>query len=206
MDDDNANTPEENETNSGKYVDINFPGLTVSVKGIDMGWDSDHINDSVYTANGDSAFFNLYPGDWMDNKIFKIKEIDYDLIGLFVCTETNIGVDSERYIEVPFCLLSSWKNFKTDWQQIDLKKGNYYFGPGDGIGEPQISYNLEELKAAVGESCDEEWYNEFQKAESLEDISSYLFTSNYTYKIVVRNRKTAVKLERYIVFYTPTSC
>lgn len=189
--------------NDGDWVDINFPGLTVSVQDIDMGSYDDMNNDSTI---GKTAYFDLYPGDWMFDKNFKIKNEKWDLVRLYVRTEVHIGIDSKQIMEVPFCVLNSWKNHVNKWQRVELKKGKYNFGSGDVIDNAVINYTIDELKEAIEVDCDERWVEEFKNTKSLEDISNYLFTSSYTYKFVVRNSKTGEKLERFIVFYTPTHC
>ncbi|NRA11201.1 MAG: hypothetical protein HRT57_04510 [Crocinitomicaceae bacterium] len=60
------------------------------------------------------------PGsDWMENKSFKMDD-GWEVQEIWTRTETHIGFDSKRYIEVPFCVLQKWKHHQTEWEQVEF--------------------------------------------------------------------------------------
>jgi hypothetical protein len=153
----------------------------------------------------DTAFFNLWPGDWMEDKVVKLKDDDSEIIEMYVQSVSVIGVDSDRMIEVPFCALSGWKNSTSSWKQIQPKNNEFHFESFDQESEPLI-VELDELKNELMNSCGEGWYEEYADADSLSQIPYWDFTDRYNYKIITRDLSSGEITEHIFVFFTPTSC
>lgn len=187
-------------------VHIEFDELTVLLEDIEMGWnDMSSPDDKLYKADS-IAYFNLYPGDWMYDKYFQIKEPEYEPIELYVQIVNHVTIDTERLVEVPVCVLTGWKNYTSNWIPVPIKNGVLKFDSQVNIEEAPIEYSLEELKAAVNEMCGEAWLNDIDQIQSEKNLPVSVFTSQYNYKIVARNTITGKTIERFIVFYTPVTC
>jgi hypothetical protein len=187
-------------------IRVEFDELTIILENIEMDWEGSHLSDDKLYKTDSIAYFNLHPGDWMYDKTLQIEETEYDQIELYVQIVNHVGIDSERSIEMPFCVLSNWKNYTSGWVKIPSKNGELMFDSQIEIVEKNIKYSLSEFKTAVSKSCGKEWLEEIRHIEVLEDLPTSDFTSQYNYKILVRNTKTGKTLERIIVFDTPTSC
>lgn len=194
------------EVESSAFIELSFTGLTLIIEYIEMGWDDmDSYDDRTCEADT-IAYFNLYPGDWMDNKTFEILESEYDEIEIHVQEVVEVSLTTDRPIEVPFCVISNWKKSTSDWIKIEQESAKLSFGSIPDFNTNPIVYNAEELKKAVKASCGDEWYEDVRNIDNHEDLPSSEFTSQYTYKIIARNSITGKTIERLLVFYPPTSC
>lgn len=221
----NTNTPAINDTESPghKFLSVNetpaktenvewqqiqFADLTILLEEIEMGWDEMYLtkNDSVYSTGSDTAYFDLWPGDWFFDKEFKVEQPEFDKIELYEKITFKMAMNSNRSIEVPFCVIYDWKTFETEWSQIQLDNDELKFMSNEKGTNAVINFTVEEFKAAVKEHCGTEWYNEIKNIKSIDELPSELFTSRYTFKIVARISKTGRVVEKFIVFNTPTSC
>lgn len=199
-----SNPVENNETQKIQYSD-----LTILLEKIDMGWESmsPRGDDSVYVTDKDTAYFDLFPGDWFYDKKFKIEQSDFDKIELYEKIIYRMAMKSKLTTEdVPFCVIYNWKTFESEWSQIQFKNDELKFRSNEEKINPVISFTVEEFKAAVKENCGIEWYNEIKSIKTRNQLPSELFTTTYIFKIVARNSKTGDIIEKFIVFETPTSC
>jgi hypothetical protein len=193
---------ENNETQKIQYSD-----LTISLEKIDMGWENNLMgNDSIYLTDKDTAYFHLFPGDWFYDKKFKIEQSEFDQIELYEKISYKMAMNSNRSIEVPFCVIYNWKTFESEWSRIQLDNDELKFRSNREGTNAVINFTVEEFKAAVKEHCGIEWYNEIKGIKSMDKLPSDLFISAYIFKIVARNSKTGDLIEKFIVFETPTSC
>lgn len=202
-------TPAKTEIN--RWQQIQFTDVTLLVEEIEMGWydmyGSD--NDSVYTTTSDTAYFDLWPGQWFYDKAFKVVQSEFDQITLYEKITYNMAINSDGSIvtqDVPFCLMYHWKTFESEWSKIKMDQGDFRFKSNENNINPVINYTIEEFKAAVKEHCGEDWYNEIKQIKSMDKLRSELFTSYYTFKIVLRNSATGKSIKKFIVFNPPTSC
>lgn len=186
---------------------IQFSDLTILLEKIDMGWENNLMgNDSIYLTDKDTAYFYLFPGEWFDDKKFQIEQSEFDKIELYEKRTYKMAMNSNRSIEVPFCVINNWKIFESEWSLIQLDKDELKFRSNEEGTNAVINFTVEEFKAAVKEHCGIEWYNEIKGIKSIDKLPSELFISRYIFKIVARKSKTGDLIKKYIVFKTPTSC
>ena len=200
-----SNSVESNGTQKIQYSD-----LTILLEKIDMGWDGNlRGNDSIYITDKDTAYFDLYPGDWFYDKKFKIEQSEFDKIELYEMRSYKMAMNSNGSIvkeDVLFCVIYNWKTFESEWSQIQLDNDELKFRSNEEGTNAVINFTVEEFKAAVKEHCGIEWYNEIKGIKSMDKLPSELFISTYIFKIVARNSKTGDIINKFIVFETPTSC
>ena len=189
-------------------VEVKFSNLSILLKDIDMSWkDEYNINDNIYETKKDTAFFYLNPGDWMYGKSFKIEQTTFDEIELYEQIEVKIAIETKRELEVPICILEDWKGYTSKWKKNQIDKKDLKFPIDQEKTEDHpISFTLDEFKLAVEKHCGIEWLNEIRNIESLNKLPTSFFTTRYIYKIKLKNSKTNEVVEKFIVFYTPTSC
>lgn len=186
---------------------IHYSDLTILLEKIDMGWENNLTgNDSIYLTNKDTAYFHLFPGDWFYDKKFKIEQSEFDKIELYEKISYTMAMNSNRSIEVPFCVIDNWKTFESEWKQIQLDNNELKFMSNEESINAVINFTVEEFKAAVKQHCGIEWYNEIKNIKSMDQLPSELFITTYTFKIVARKSKTGEIIRKFIVFETPTSC
>lgn len=187
---------------------IQYSDLTIVMEKIDMGWDDmdDWENDSIYTTDKDTAYFNLFPGEWFYDKKFKVEQSEYDKIELYEKVSYEMAMHSNQEIDVPFCVIYNWKTYESEWNKIQLDKNELKFMSNEEWIDAEIHFTVEEYKSAVKDRCGIEWYNEIKHIKSIEKLPSELFTTSYIFKIVAQNSKTGGQIVKYIVFNTPTSC
>jgi hypothetical protein len=198
-------------TENVKWQQIQFADLTIFLEEIEMGWDEMYRtkNDSVYSTISDTAYFDLWPGDWFFDKEFKVDQPEFDKIDLYEKITFNMAMNSNSSIvkeDVPFCVIYNWKTFESEWSQIQLDNDELKFMSNEEGTNAVINFTVEEFKAAVKEHCGIDWYNEIKDIKSTDKLPSELFTSSYTFKIVARNSKTGRVVEKFIIFNPPTSC
>lgn len=195
------------ETDVMKWQEIQFAEVSILIEEIEMGWHEIYVtkNDSIYSTTSDTAYFDLWPGDWFYDKAFKLEQTEFDQIALYEKISYNMAMNSKRIIEVPFCVIYNWKTFESEWSEIQLDNKELKFMSNEEATQAVINFTLEEFKSAVKEECGIEWYNEIKDIQSIDTLPSELFISNYTFKIVARNSKTGQVIEKFLVFNTPTS-
>lgn len=196
---------------NAKWLQIQFTDLTILVEEIDMGWHEMYLtkNDSVYSTTSDTAYFDLWPGEWFYDKKFNVEQSEFDQIELYEKITFNMAMNSNGSIvkdDVPFCLMHSWKTFESEWSLIQLDNDELKFMSNEQGTNAVINFTVEEFKTAVKEHCGIDWYNEIKNIKSMDKLPSELFTSSYTFKIVARNSKTRRIVEKFIIFNSPTSC
>lgn len=191
-----------------KWQQIHFNGITILVEEIEMGWDDMYgtNNDSIYTTISDTAYFDLWPGEWFFDKTFKIEQTEFDKIELYENVTYNMAINSNLPVDVPFCVLYDWKTYESGWNKIQLKQDDLKFLTKENELHVKIDFTLEEFKSAVKENCGIEWYNEIKDIKTVDKLRSEIFTSRYTFKIVAKNSRTGRVVKKFIVFNTPTSC
>lgn len=193
--------------NTNDDVKIKFPDLTISIKGVDMNWKDDYNpNDNVYEAKIDTAYFDLNPGDWFYEKSFVIEEPEFDQIELYAQFEVNVAITTNREIEVPMCIIEDWKCYTSKWTKYKVDRKDLKFPIIEENKDNIIDFTIEELKLAVGKHCGSEWLSEIRNIQSRDKLPTSFFVTKYIFKIKARNSKTNQVIEKFIVFYTPTSC
>lgn len=185
-------------------ITVKFDDCTLSMEYIEL---QNFTSNGYLEAQGNTAEFDLMPGsDWMEDKAFKMTD-GWEVQQIWTRTETHLGFNSERIIEVPFCVLQDGKHIQTDWEQIEFEIGNPKFSEFyQSDTYPDIEYNVEEFKEAVLNNCGEDWYNEIKEIVSIESLKPSHFLSNYQYKIVIVNPESGIKKELFLIFNTPMSC
>lgn len=202
---DNEDTDQPSET---KWIKIRYADVIIAIEAMDMGWDSMFRtkNDSLYKTDSDTAYFDLWPGDWFFDKLFKIENPEYDKIELYEKNISHFALNSNRIIEVPFCVLSNWKEFETDWARIQFTDNEYKFNSSEDETEIDTEFDINEFKVAIKDNCDDKWFEEFKNVQTKKGLRSEIFTSQYIFRIIMRNSKTGKSIKKFIVFNTPTSC
>ncbi|MFB9079045.1 hypothetical protein ACFFLS_09895 [Flavobacterium procerum] len=205
------NNPESQD--SDRDFRIKFPDLTLFLKDIDMSCREEYNEIAKsYEATQDTIFFDLFAGDWMNDKSFKIEQPQVGEIEFYGKYEMRIGINTEREIEVPFCVLEDWKKYTSEWVKIDVDQDDLRFPITDilenhsKMPKNPIPYTLDELKAAVNKHCGADWYDEIKNVQTIDKVPVDFFEYRYIYKIKTKNIKTNKVIEKYLVFYTPTSC
>ena len=188
------------------WIQINFDGLTVQMEEADMSWEGEESDGDYTFTRNDTAWFYLYPGDWMFDNELKIFDSKFDQIQLYTREVVNVGVDSERMIEVPFCVMGNWKSSVSQWVEIKGKDGLFVFESDVDYLTDAINYSLDDFMVAVTSNCGNEWYEEMLIYTSVDSLPTSEFTSEYQYKIVARNSESGESIEKILIFYTPTSC
>lgn len=203
-----VNNNDTDQPSEPKWIKIRYSNVTIAIEAMEVGWDSMYRtnNDSLYKTDTDTAYFNLWPGEWFFDKLFKIENPEYDEIELYEKSISHFALNSNRIIEVPFCVLSNWKGFETDWARIQFTDNQYKFNSSEDETEIDTDFDIEEFKAAIKDNCDDAWFEEFKDVKTKKGLKSEIFTSQYIFKIVMRNTKTGKSIKKYIVFNTPTSC
>ncbi|MFT5780370.1 MAG: hypothetical protein ACI837_003332 [Crocinitomicaceae bacterium] len=189
-----------------KWTDIEFSDVTVSLKEVDLQWYD--TKDNGYLIDGDTAVLYLMPGDWIYSKIFKIQIEGYDEVDVYEMFENHMSITTQREMEVPMCVLKTWKSYRSVWSKLTVVEPNLLFESNDGQlhDEGRFPFSLEEFKEMVGVHCGPEWQQEIMSKRRLKDIDCQLFTTSFSYKVFARNSKTGKSIERILVFNSPTSC
>ena len=190
---------------------VQFADVTILVEKMDMGWHEMYLtdNDSIYSTTSDTAYFDLWPGDWFYDKAFKVEQSEFDQIELYEQITYNMAISSNGSIvrgDVLFCVIYDWRTFESPWSKIKLDYGDLRFKSNENNTHAAIDFTLEEFKDAVNEHCGEDWYREIKNIQSKNKLRSELFASQFTFKLVLQNSKTNRVVEKFIVFNPPTSC
>lgn len=187
---------------------IKFPGLTISILGIDMNFRDEYNpdHDLYQRTKKDTAYFDMYPGEWFYEKSFVIAEPEFDEIELYGQFEIKVAIATDRDIEVPVCIMEDWKGYTSKWTQYKVSKKDLKFPIIQENIEKPIDFNIDELKLAVAKNCEPEWASEIRNIQSLNKLRTSFFITKYVFKIKARDSKTDKVIEKFIVFYTPTSC
>ncbi|MGV6861350.1 MAG: hypothetical protein ACWA41_06235 [Putridiphycobacter sp.] len=188
------------------WIQIDMNAISFWVENMDMNWDQANGDGENKCHFKDTAFFELWPGDWMENKQIKVLGNNFEITELWVQEISVIGVDSKRTIEVPFCRLSDWKKSASNWVKIEPQNNAFKFKTDYAFESEPIAVELNELQTAIQNSCGEEWYKEFEKADSLNAIPFSETVLQYQYKIVTLNTTSGQTFEHFMVFETPSSC
>lgn len=198
-----------NETNNQNQI-IQFPDLSIILEKIDMNWNDNLLGiDSIYVTNKDTAYFNLLPGEWFDNKKFKVEPSEFDKIELYEKIVCKMAIQSDGSIvkqDVSLCVIYNWKKFESDWNRVQLDSDELSFKSNENNMDAVINFTVEEFKAAVKDHCGIDWYNEIKNIKTKDKLPAELFISSYIFKMVALNSKTGQRIHKYIVFETPTSC
>ncbi|WP_374175111.1 hypothetical protein [Flavobacterium tructae] len=197
--------------NINNNMKVKFSDLTILVKDlikeVEMDWRNESDQDDyTYRAEKDTVYFNLIPGDWMFDKTFKIEQTEFEEIELYGQIEVKIGIETEREIEVPLCVIDNWKSYRSEWRKLKINQEDLKFIYFDESADPPIKFTIDELKIAVEKNCGAEWFDDIKNIKSLEKIDTSFFTTKYIYKIRAKNSKTNQIVEKYFIFNTPTSC
>lgn len=193
---------------SNDGVQIKFPDLTVSLKGIQLfWWENGGWNyDGIYETEKDTAYFDLNPGEELFEKSFGIEQPEFDILELYGQFEMKVSLDTERELEVPVCILGNWKGYTSKWKKLKIDKKDLKLGTLDDHVDNPINFTLDEFKDAVEKHCGPEWLNDIKNINTLDKLPFDYFTTKYIYKMKVRNSKTNQVIEKFMVFNTPTSC
>jgi len=194
---------EEQEDNS---IEIRFDGMTVITEYIDMYWEGKSHKDKRFCTVGTLAEFDLHPGDWMFDKAFRVKEDHFTDVKLYHSIAVELSIDSDRIIEVPFCVLSKLGVHLSEWREVQLPDDTLRFMADEEYETRPFEYDLNAFKEALPESCGDGWAEEFAHVQDLSELEIEEFTSEYFFKIVATNTITGETIERIIGFFTPTHC
>ena len=200
-----ASTKKEIAGNSKDDMKIKFSDLTISMKDYDLSWGDEHPNDRIYETKQDTVFFTLDPGYMLDQP-FKIQESAFDKIELYGQYEIKIGMNTHQDVEESLCVLEDWKGYTSKWSKLKIDREDMKFVYIESKTDYPINFTIEELKLAVEKHCGPEWSNEIKNVESVDKSLITFFLTKYVYKIKAKNSQTNKVIEKYIVFYTPTSC
>lgn len=194
-------------SDSVNYIELQFSDVSIFVEEMEMGWDDKYVtgNDTIYKVKSDTAFLDVFIGDWFFDKRFYIPPSEFDQVRLFEKSIDHIAVSSEQTMEVPFCVLTSLREWESEWSEVSLEEG-YKFSSENKTTEVEIDFSIEEVRDAVGENCGERWVEEFTEYATLKEMGYEIFTSQIIFKMVLTNSVTGNEVEKLIVFYTPTSC
>src|SRR6218665_288411 len=135
---------------------IQFSDLTIVLEKIEMGWHDMYLtdNDRVYITDKDTAYFELWPGEWFYDKKFKVEQSEFDKIELHEKIFCNMSMNSKTTVQdVPLCVISDWKTFESEWSRIQLNNGELKFKSNENDIDAEINFTVEEFKAAVKEHC-----------------------------------------------------
>ena len=193
---------------SNDGVKIKFGNLVVSLKGIQLFWweNGDWNYDGIYETKKDTAYFDLNPGEDIFEKSFGIEQGAFDILEFYGQFEVKVSLETEREMEVPVCILEGWKGYTSKWEKLKIDKKDLKFGTLNEKRDYSIPFTLDEFKGAVEKHCGSEWLNDIKKINTPDKLPFDYFTTKYIYKIKVRNSETKEVMEKFIVFYTPTSC
>jgi hypothetical protein len=189
-------------------VKIKFANLTVSLKDMNVfWWEAEGNNDdNIYETKKDTVYFDLNPGDEVFEKSFRIEQTAFDIIELYGQFEIKVALETKRELEVPVCILENWKGYTSKWKKLKIDKKDLTFGALEEKIDDPINFALDEFKLAVEKYCGPEWLNDIKHIDTVDKLPTDFFTTKYIYKIKVKNSKTNEVIEKFIVFYTPTSC
>lgn len=210
-----VSTKKEITNNSENEVKINFADLTMAIEYINVYWSRNGYgrhktseDGDIYKTTQDTAFFYLYPGEDIFEKSFHFKDFEFDEIEVYGQFEIKVGINSERGIEVPFCVLENWIGYTSPWIKFKVNEKDLKFPTMEEKTNDEIIFTIDELKRAVKRNCGRDWFNEIKNIESLDKLplKTSFFTTKYIYKIKARNSKTKQTIEKFIVFYLPSSC
>lgn len=188
------------------WIQVEMNTITFLFEKIDMSCDIANESTEQRCSFKDTAFFNLWPGDWMEDKIIKPKSDEFEITKMLVQEVTAIGVDSERPIEVPYCVLSRWRKSTSNWIEIQPSNNEFRFEIPDNFDNQTLNFELNELKEGIKNSCGNEWFEEFKDTDNLNDIPFSETAIQYNYKIISREINSGKTFENIIVFFTPRSC
>lgn len=191
--------------NSGESIKIQFSDLTISMRDYHTNWADENLNDNIYETKNDTANFYLGPG-YLLERSFKIDPPEFDEIELYGQFEVKMGIYTKRELEQPFCLLDDWKTYTSEWTQLNVDKKDLQFSMINDQTKSPIEFTIDEFKTAVEKHCGPEWSDDIRNIESFDKMNAEFFTTKYIYKIKAKNSKTNKIVERFVVFYTPTSC
>jgi hypothetical protein len=188
------------------WMEVDIGQITFLFERIDMyGIGSSWVSEQKYKFK-DTASFDLNPGWGIYDQIIKVKGSDLQITEMYVQNVVVIGVDSERIVEVPFCVLSNWKKSTSEWMKIHPKNNDFRFELGGNFDTQPLIVDLDELKTEIRNSCGEGWFEEFKDLDTLDKLPFSEFESQSNYKIITRDINSGKTYESIILFYTPTSC
>lgn len=190
------------------WIKIQFKGLTMAIEEIEVDWDDKYSagNDSIYKPKTDTAHIYLFPGEEVDDLKFKILSSEYDKIEVFEKTIYHVTMNSMRDREVPMYVMSNWKSFESKWSRVKIDQKNPMFKTNERNIKPEINFTNEEFLNAVKKYCGIDWFDEIKTITSVEEMPSDIFLSYHLFKVIVRNSETGKAKEKFIAFYTATSC
>ncbi|MDP5099355.1 MAG: hypothetical protein NWQ27_05140 [Crocinitomicaceae bacterium] len=199
-----------NQEGDFKWIKVKYKDVTIAIAEFELNWPDKYSfgsrNDSVYKPKSDTAYLDLFPGVSADALPFRIENSEYDEIELFEKIVYHVSMDSKRDMEVPVCIMTDWKKFESKWNRIKLDPTNPMFNTNQANVKPLINFTKDEFLSAVDKHCGNDWLNEIKSISSVEKMPSAIFLSYRLFKVVLRNSKTGKTKEKFIQFYTPTSC
>jgi len=140
-----------------------------------------------------------------EDKFFKISPYNYKKIEIFQRLENSISIMDEG----PHCDLINWKHYTSDWVQIPYNRDDNLFKT---ITYSQVEKNkfipieMDDLKQAVKEHCDERWADLIKDATSLSPQHHISISPSRIFlKIILTNNEGKVT-EKIIEFSIPMGC
>ena len=193
-----------------KWIKVKFKDVTLAIAEFELYWPDKYSfgsrNDSVYKPKSDTAYLDLFPGVSVDALRFRIENSEYDEVMLFEKIIYHVAMNSQRDMEMPVCIMTDWKKFESKWNPIKIDQMNPMFNTIQPNIKPVINFTKDEFLLAVDKHCGNDWSNEIKSISSVDKLPSDIFLSYHLFKLVIRNKKTGKTKEKFITFYTPTSC
>lgn len=185
---------------SDTVISLKFEELTVIINRMQV-FDENNQLEKIHT---DTVY--LYPelGETIENQSIKIISSVLNEVKIEQRFETSLTVNNEG----PHCDLTNWKHHLSEWNEITKEDNNNFvtlsYTESDWKKFPNIS--MHEVKEAVKNICDEEWYELIKNAENIGEYPIEIGISKIFLKVSGISTKTYLPITKIIVVIVPMGC
>jgi len=163
-------------------------------------------NDSIEKLENDTINFELDLGNDVRGLNIKVETSKYDSIEVYQQYKNVISLMNDG----KHCDLVNWKSHSSEWLAIKTIEANKHFQIDTfEYSVDFVSFNLNDLKIEVKNSCGEMWYDLIKEIKEIQNINEYPFgvaTYKFYLKFILHNKQENIKKEKIISFSLPLGC
>lgn len=183
-----------------KRVKISFDEFVVIIDSLNA-----YPLKETHQTEQDTVSMAIELGETPENKIIRVKHLqDYSKIEIFQKHENSITIMDEG----PHCDLVNWKHYSSSWKPLKSISKYKKFKTNAYLKKDWntfIDINLEDLKAAVKNTCGDRWANLIKDAQSISDYPIGISISKIYLRVVMTDLD-GDKIEKIIAFEVPMGC
>ena len=183
-----------------KRVKISFEEFVVIIDSLNA-----YPLKETHQTEQDTVSMAIELGETPENKIIRVKHLqDYSKIEIFQKHENSITIMDEG----PHCDLINWKHYTSSWKPLKSISKYKKFKTNAYLKKDWntfIDINLEDLKAAVKNTCGDRWANLIKDAQSISDYPIGISISKIYLRVIMTDLD-GDKIEKIIAFEIPMGC